>query len=132
MLLGNVNGLDDRAVDMRFAAAMHRLATEKDEDPMANYGQVRKLYDIADTLLAVKGLPPVEADPPKMRKYTFSMCMEAEHSILARSFEEAKEKAREWIDGVRVIKMPEAETEDHIHMDEFSAQHPQLVSIEDT
>lgn len=128
VLLGNVSGLDDRAVDRRFAAAMHRLATEIDEDPTADFGQVRKLYDIADTLLGVKELPPKDA-APKLKWYKFSMRMEADHSIAARSLDEAEDKAREWMEDIRVIKMTDGTNDDYIDMDEFVAQPPELLNI---
>lgn len=127
--LGDVRGLDLRGINMRFAAAMHRFAMEMDVDPMTDREQADELYDIADTLLWVKKLPQEEAAASKLKWYKFSMRMEAEHSVLAGSLDEAENKAREWMEDVRVIKMPEAETEDYMHMDEFVARTPTLMII---
>ena len=127
--LGDVSGLDCRALDRRFAAAMHRFAIEMDEDPVHDSEHVKELYDIADTLLGSKELPKKDA-APKLKWYKFSMRMEAEHSILAESLGEAENKAREWMDGVRVIKMTDGTNDDYMDMDEFVARQPSLMYIE--
>lgn len=124
--LGDVSGLDIRGINMRFAAAMHRFAMEMDADPISDREQVKELYDIADTLLGSKELPH---EAPKLKWYKFSMRLEAEHSIFAGSEEEAEEKAREWMDGIKAVKLEDGYVDSYVDMDEFVARKPTLMTV---
>ena len=126
--LGDVSGLDLRGIDIRFAAAMHRFAMEMDVDPMTDREQAKELYDIADTLLGLKELPNGDA-APKLKWYKFSMRLEAEHSILAGSLDEAENKAREWMDGIKAVKLEDGYVDSYVDMDEFVARTPTLMII---
>ena len=124
--LGDVSRLDHRGIDIRFAAAMHRFAMEMDVDPMTDREQAKELYDIADTLLGSKELPH---EAPKLKWYKFSMRLEAEHAILAGSLDEAENKAREWMDGIKAVKLGDGYVDSYVDVDEFVARTPTLMII---